>query len=50
MKFEYLFAKIIEICNETYVAKINQVVYWTIKTKENMLKSLLINNADFAAK
>lgn len=49
MTFEYLFSQINEICRETAVAKINQVVYWTIKTNENMLKALLTNNADFSA-
>ena len=49
MTFQYLFSKIIEICEETSEAKINQVVYWTIKTKRNMLEFLLINNADFTA-
>ena len=49
MTFQYLFESIMELCPETSKAKINQVVYWKIHTKENMLRALLENNADFSA-
>jgi hypothetical protein len=50
MTFEYLFYTIKDLLQDNEAnRKIKEIVYWKIKTTENMLKALLINNADEAA-
>jgi hypothetical protein len=48
--FDYLFKRIINVCEDKAMKRIEEVAGWKIKPdNESMLKSLLRNNADMAA-
>ena len=49
MTFEYLFRTVIRLNKDIYEQRINQIVYWKIQTRENMLNALLLNNCDVSA-
>ena len=42
--FDFLFKKLIDYSEEQAQARVRQVASWKIKSTENILKSLLINN------
>mmetsp|Transcript_39061 Transcript_39061/g.37379 ORF Transcript_39061/g.37379 Transcript_39061/m.37379 type:complete len:87 (+) Transcript_39061:837-1097(+) len=44
--FDYLFKKILEYCEDQSINRIRAIVSWKIKSSENVLRSLLINNLD----
>lgn len=44
--FDFLFKKVLEYCEDQANNRIRAIVHWKIKSSENILKSLLLNNQD----
>jgi hypothetical protein len=44
--FDFLFKKVLEFCEDQATNRIRDIVHWKIKSSENILKSLLMNNQD----
>ena len=47
--FDWMFKKIIEICDDQAPNKIRLIANWKLKSNENILKSLLVNGQDSIA-
>ena len=47
--FDYLFRKVIELCEDSSEAKIGEISKWRLDTNENFLRALLKNHMDRVA-
>ncbi len=44
--FDFLFKRVLDFCEDQATNRIKAIVHWKIKSSENILKSLLLNNQD----